>query len=110
MAFDPMRPSELRRVLDAHGIRPDRRLGQHFLIDRNTRDRILRLAGIEPGDGVLEVGPGAGALTAALARSGAGAVTAVEVDRRLEPVLRELVGGGAPGRLVFDEALAVDWG
>lgn len=109
MAFDPMRPSELRRVLAAHGVRPDRRLGQHFLIDRNVRDRILRLAGIAAGDGVLEVGPGAGALTVALARSGAGAVVALEIDRRLQPVLAGLLGAEERVTVVFDDALAVDW-
>lgn len=109
MTFDPMRPSELRRALDAYGIRPDRRLGQHFLIDRNVRDRILHLAGIEAGDGVLEVGPGAGALTTALARSGAGSVVAVEIDRRLRPMLDDLVGAETHVRVVFADALGVNW-
>ncbi|HEX6988394.1 MAG TPA: 16S rRNA (adenine(1518)-N(6)/adenine(1519)-N(6))-dimethyltransferase RsmA [Bacillota bacterium] len=109
MGFDPLRPSELRRTLARCGVRPDRRLGQHFLIDRNVRDRILRLADIREGDGVLEVGPGAGALTSALARSPAGAVVAVEIDRRLRPVLESLVGPGDGVDLIFDDALAVDW-
>lgn len=108
MNFDPLRPSELRHVLDAHGIRPDRRLGQNFLIDRNVRDRILTLAGITAAEGAFEVGPGAGALTLGLAET-AGAVVTVELDRRLAPVLAAALGGRAHVRVVYGDALALDW-
>ena len=108
MSFDPLRPSELRRVLAAHGVRPNRRLGQNFLIDRNIRDRILALAGLTPADGAFEVGPGAGALTLGLAEV-AGAVVAVELDRRLAPVLAAALGGRDHVRVVYADALALDW-
>ncbi len=82
-----------REVLDllaAHGIHPSRALGQNFVVDANTVRRIARLAEVGPGDHVVEIGAGLGSLTVALAERGA-AVTAVEVDRHLVPVLREVV-------------------
>ncbi len=73
-------------LLGAAGLRPKKRLGQHFLMDGGTALRIARLAA-EPGDRVLEIGAGTGALTAALLRVG-GEVTAIEVDRDLVAVLK----------------------
>ncbi len=81
-------------------------MGQNFVADPNTVRRIARLAGVGPGDRVLEVGAGLGSLTLALAETGA-AVTAIERDRRLLPVLRSLV---EPGVQVLEaDALSVDW-
>lgn len=79
-------PTQLRDVLAEHGFHPNKALGQHFLVDPNTARRIVALAGIQPGDRVLEIGPGAGSLTVALAGAGA-KVTALELDRHLLPVL-----------------------
>ena len=62
------------------------RLGQNFLADPNLLDAIVRDAGLEPGDVVLEVGPGEGVLTERLAEA-AGRVHAIEIDRGLEPAL-----------------------
>ena len=73
-------------VLARHGIRPGRRLGQHFLFDGGILDRIAAASGAGPGDVVLEVGPGVGSLTRALLARGA-AVFAVERDRTLGPAL-----------------------
>jgi 16S rRNA (adenine1518-N6/adenine1519-N6)-dimethyltransferase len=61
-------------------------LGQNFLVDNNVIDRIIDLVAPAPGDHILEVGPGQGALTRGLAASGA-RVLAVELDRRLAPML-----------------------
>jgi 16S rRNA (adenine1518-N6/adenine1519-N6)-dimethyltransferase len=74
------------RLLEAHGLRPDTELGQHFLLDENLVDVAVREAHVGPADVVLEVGAGLGVLTAALARA-AGAVHAIEIDRRLAPAL-----------------------
>jgi 16S rRNA (adenine1518-N6/adenine1519-N6)-dimethyltransferase len=71
------------------GLSTHKSLGQHFLIDDGVVGRILRLAEIEPGDGVLEVGPGIGTLTEALLIAGA-RVIAIEKDDKLLPVLAEL--------------------
>ena len=98
---------ELTALLEAHDLGPSRALGQNFVVDPNTVRRIARLAGVGPGDHVIEVGPGLGSLTLALAETGA-AVTALEMDRHLVPVLREVVAD-RPVRVVQGDAMAVDW-
>ncbi len=84
----PSRPSEVKAWCVANGFRPNRALGQNFLIDRNTVDAIVAAADVHPGEHVLEVGPGMGALTHALLDAGA-EVTAVEKDEALAALLRE---------------------
>lgn len=84
-------PTQLRDVLAEYGFHPNKALGQHFLIDPNTARRIVTLAGIQPGDRVLEIGPGAGSLTVALADAGA-EVVALELDRHLLPLLESVLG------------------
>ena len=94
-------------LLDRHGLRPSRALGQNFVADPNTVRRIARLAGVGAGDRVVEIGAGLGSLTLALAETGA-SVTAVELDRYLLPVLRSVV---EPAGVVVVEgdAMALDW-
>ena len=94
-------------LLDTHGLRPSRALGQNFVADPNTVRRIARLAGVGTGDRVVEIGAGLGSLTLALAETGA-SVTAVELDRYLVPVLRSVVEPRA--RVVEGDALRLDWG
>ena len=98
---------EIRRLLEENGLRPSRARGQNFVADPNTVRRIARLAGVGPGDRVIEIGAGLGSLTLALAETGA-AVTAVEVDRGLVPVLRSLVEP-AGVTVVEADAMALDW-
>lgn len=81
---------EIKSLLEAHGVRPKRSLGQNFLADPNVVDRIVRTAHIGTGDSVVEVGAGTGTLTKALAATGA-AVVAYEVDGRLIPLLHEVL-------------------
>ena len=104
-------PADVRGLLTAHGVRPSRALGQNFLADPNTARRIVRLAGVGPGDRVLEVGPGVGSLTLALADEVglAGSVTALELDRHLVPVLAEVLAGRPNVRLEQGDALTVDY-
>jgi 16S rRNA (adenine1518-N6/adenine1519-N6)-dimethyltransferase len=85
-------PTAVRAVLADHDLRPSRALGQHFLADPNTARRIVRLAELEPGARVLEIGPGLGSLTVALADAGA-RVLALELDEHLVPVVEESVAG-----------------
>jgi 16S rRNA (adenine1518-N6/adenine1519-N6)-dimethyltransferase len=75
--------------------------------DANTVRRIVRLAGVAPGDHVVEIGAGLGSLTLALAEAGA-RTTAVEVDRHVLPVLRSLVEPQGV-RVVEADALTADW-
>jgi 16S rRNA (adenine1518-N6/adenine1519-N6)-dimethyltransferase len=104
-------PTDVRGLLAAHDLRPSRALGQNFLADPNTARRIVRLAGVAPGDRVLEVGPGVGSLTVALAEavSPGGQVLALEVDRHLLPVLGEVVADLPQVRVVHGDALTVDY-
>src|SRR2546423_13032121 len=83
-------PRALREVLRRHGIRAATTLGQRFLVDRGVLAAIVDAAELSPDDEVLEVGPGPGVLTAALA-SRVRSVTAVEVDPRMVALLGETV-------------------
>jgi 16S rRNA (adenine1518-N6/adenine1519-N6)-dimethyltransferase len=86
---------------------PSKELGQHFLVDENILGVIGRLAELTPTDVVLEVGPGPGGLTAYLADRVA-EVHAVELDRRLEPHLRDRFGGDAKVHVSFADAVSLD--
>jgi 16S rRNA (adenine1518-N6/adenine1519-N6)-dimethyltransferase len=97
----------VRDLLDAHGLAPSRALGQNFVADPNTVRRIARLAEVGAGDRVVEIGPGLGSLTLALAETGA-EVTAVELDRHLLPPLREVVEPHGV-RVVHGDAMRLDW-
>lgn len=95
-------------LLARFGLAPDKSLGQHFLVDPNQIDRIVRLAAVEPGDHVVEVGPGLGALTAGLAEAGCN-VVAVEIDDGLVGALRAQFGSTESVTIVHHDALSVDW-
>ena len=99
-------PNAIRALLAEHGLDPSRALGQNFMADGNTVRAIARQAGVGPGDRVLEIGAGLGSLTLALLETGA-AVTAVEVDRHLAPILREVAAGAT---VVEADAMHLDWG
>jgi 16S rRNA (adenine1518-N6/adenine1519-N6)-dimethyltransferase len=97
----------LREVLATHGLMAKKSFGQHFLLDLNITRKIARLAQLQPGDRVIEVGPGPGGLTRALLETGA-RVTAVEKDERFRPLLEELAAASGELTLVLADALAVD--
>lgn len=100
-------PTAIRALLAAHGLAASRALGQNFMADANTVRKIVRLAGVQAGDRVVEVGAGLGSLTLGLLEVGA-EVTAIEVDTHLVPVLREVVEP-AGATVVEADALHLDW-
>jgi 16S rRNA (adenine1518-N6/adenine1519-N6)-dimethyltransferase len=99
--------AEVVALLERHGIRPSRALGQHFLVDPGTARRIARLAELSPGEPVVEIGAGLGSLTLALAEAGA-CVTAGELDRRRQPALCE-VASRCGATVVAADARRLDW-
>lgn len=94
-------------ILHRFKLRADKKLGQNFLIDETVVRRIVEAAELTPEDTVLEVGPGIGTLTQGLAESGAD-VVAVELDKRLLPVLDVTLEGYDNVRIVNGDILQVD--
>ena len=105
-------PAEVRELAERLGVSPTKKLGQNFVIDPNTVRKIVRLAGVEAGDAVIEVGPGLGSLTLGILEAEA-AVTAVEIDHRLAAELPATVAAMQPGaearlRVIRSDALEVE--
>lgn len=99
--------SDIKALLAEHGLAPTKKRGQNFVTDPNTVARIVRDAGVKPGDLVVEVGPGLGSLTLALLHAGA-EVIAVELDHGLAKAVTELTRG-APIEVFCADATKVDW-
>jgi 16S rRNA (adenine1518-N6/adenine1519-N6)-dimethyltransferase len=95
--------------LEAYGVEPSKALGQHFLIDPNLAAAIAADTGTGPGDAVVEIGAGLGALTTALAERGAERVLAVEFDRALVPALRSVAAAYPAIEVLAADATKVDW-
>ena len=95
------------RILQAFHLKADKNLGQNFLVEEFVVNRIAKAAELTPEDTVLEIGPGIGTLTQALAMTGA-SVVSVELDKRLIPVLKETVGAYENVRIVQGDILKVD--
>lgn len=99
---------DITNLLEEHSLSPRRAFGQNFVADPNTVRRIARLAGIGPGDHVVEIGGGLGSLTLALAETGA-RVTAIEIDHGIAPVLRAVTAELENVTVVEGDALTLDW-
>lgn len=100
-------PQVTNHILHRFKLRADKKLGQNFLIDENIVHNIVAAAELSDKDTVLEVGPGIGTLTQGLAESGA-SVVAVELDKRLLPVLDTTLEGYDNVRIVNGDILQVD--
>lgn len=103
-----MKPREVIELCRQLQLNPSRRLGQNFLTDPNILRRIVEQAGVQPGELLLEVGPGLGVLTAALLERGA-EVLAIEFDYRLAAHLRQRYAGEPRLRLEEADACRVDY-
>ena len=95
------------RILQAFHLKADKNLGQNFLVEESVVNRIAKAAELTPEDTVLEIGPGIGTLTQALAMTGA-SVVSVELDKRLIPVLQETVGAYKNVHIVQGDILKVN--
>lgn len=97
-------------LLQAHQIQLTQSLGQNFLYDQALLDELARLAGVQEHDVVVEVGSGAGSLTASLAeRAAQGLVISCEIDLHLEPLLRTRFADHKNVRFVFENALKLNF-
>lgn len=98
----------IRSELRKYGLSPRKRLGQHFLVDPNILNKVIRTAQVGKEDVVLEVGAGPGGMTLALARE-VKKVIAVEIDPRLVEILKEKVSGCQNVAVVKNDILKVDF-
>jgi 16S rRNA (adenine1518-N6/adenine1519-N6)-dimethyltransferase len=105
---DAPRQASLRRLRE-FDVRPNRELGQNFLIDDNILGVIGRAAELDPEDVVLEVGGGLGVLSEYLALR-VGYLHVIEVDRSLEPALRDALGSHPNAELHLGDAVRIDFG
>jgi 16S rRNA (adenine1518-N6/adenine1519-N6)-dimethyltransferase len=87
--------SKVSDFLHTYGIRLNTDLGQHFLTDEDVLQSIINAAEIDPTDHIVEIGPGIGVLTAELLKHAA-KVTAIELDDRMIPLLKEFVRSQQP--------------
>ncbi len=97
----------MKPLLAEHGFHFSKAKGQNFLISKWVPERIAEESGVGPDVGVLEIGPGIGPLTQQLCLR-AGKVCAVELDRRLEPILAQTVGGFSNLEILWDDVLKLD--
>ncbi len=100
-------PQNTIAILQKYNFRFQKKFGQNFLIDSRVLDKIIRAADITPEDFVLEIGPGIGTMTQYLCEH-ARAVTAVEIDRNLIPILEETLGGYHNAEIICQDILKMD--
>lgn len=100
-------PREILALLKKHGFRFTKGLGQNFLIDDTILEQTIEGADIRADDNVLEIGPGIGTLTRSLAQR-ARHVAAVEIDRRLLPILKETLSSQDNISVIHGDILKID--
>jgi len=97
----------VRELLDSRGFKYSKSMGQNFLTDANITEKIVRASGLDKSCGVLEVGPGTGALTGYLSKAAA-KVVAVELDNRLADILEETAADAYNVEIVRGDILKLD--
>ncbi len=103
---EPSTMSQLKDTLRSHNLRANKRMGQHFLVDRGILKSIASAAKLTTDDTVIEVGPGTGLLTTEL-RCSAGEVIAVELDRHMVSLLHETFADAANVHVVEGDILTL---
>jgi 16S rRNA (adenine1518-N6/adenine1519-N6)-dimethyltransferase len=101
-----LRPSSIKRLLRKFGTKPNKRLGQNFLVSQALLQRIIAAAELDRDDVVLEIGAGLGALTRGLAQR-AGQVVALELDKRLTPILHDELAQYPNVEIVHGDILSI---
>ncbi|WP_211326611.1 16S rRNA (adenine(1518)-N(6)/adenine(1519)-N(6))-dimethyltransferase RsmA [Paenibacillus flagellatus] len=104
---DVSSPRRTKEIIERHGFTLKKSLGQNFLTDANILHNIASAANLAPSKGALEIGPGIGALTQQLAKA-AGTVVAIEIDRRLLPILEETLAPYPNASVVNGDVLKLD--
>jgi 16S rRNA (adenine1518-N6/adenine1519-N6)-dimethyltransferase len=107
MYKDIATPNRTKEILEKYGFSFKKSLGQNFLIDTNILRRIVDFAELSAETGVIEIGPGIGALTEQLARR-AKKVVAFEIDQRLLPILAETLSPYPNVRIIHQDVLKAD--
>ncbi|MDF1509513.1 16S rRNA (adenine(1518)-N(6)/adenine(1519)-N(6))-dimethyltransferase RsmA [Robertmurraya sp. DFI.2.37] len=107
MNKDIATPVRTREILEKYGFSFKKSLGQNFLIDTNILNRIVDHANLTDESGVIEVGPGIGALTEQIARRSK-KVVAFEIDQRLLPILEETLSPYGNTKIIHSDVLKVD--
>jgi len=100
-------PKKTKEIVQKHGFKFSKSLGQNFLIDQNILDHIVDGAGISQDDYVIEVGPGIGSLTQNIAER-ANSVVAIEIDKTLIPILEETLAGYSNVAVINADVLKLD--
>ncbi|WP_041808476.1 16S rRNA (adenine(1518)-N(6)/adenine(1519)-N(6))-dimethyltransferase RsmA [Evansella cellulosilytica] len=107
MDKDIATPKKTKAILDKYGFSFKKSLGQNFLIDTNVLKRIVAAANVSQSTGVIEIGPGIGALTEQLAKE-AKRVVAFEIDQRLLPILKETLSAYEHTKIIHQDVLKAD--
>lgn len=100
-------PRKTKEIMQKYGFSLKKSLGQNFLIDQNILWNIVSAANLDESKGVLEIGPGIGALTEQLA-SQAGKVVAIEIDQRLMVILQETLSAYEHVEVIHGDVLKLD--
>lgn len=100
-------PSYTAQIIRKYEFRFQKRFGQNFLVDANILGKICEAAEIGKDDMVIEIGPGIGSLTQCLAEA-AGSVIAIEIDKKLIPILEETLSGCSNVRIINEDVLKTD--
>lgn len=100
-------PQKTIEIIQKYQFAFQKKFGQNFLIDQHVLEKIIRAAGVEKDDMVLEIGPGIGTMTQYLAEN-AGKVVAVEIDKNLIPILKETLAGYDNVTVINEDILKLD--